>query len=272
MSFSFSARPSVPLAVLLTFLALAGVAACGSTKASNTPGASTTPDASSACLSPPLPDPDGGVAPYEGFASGSAKGPTLSASLCNAEILASAPNYGGGSSPVTLTLDSTASFSTTTIRVPTGTVAGTLSGTIQLPSPPTAGVYKSSDSQACGSLTFSYGILDDGGGASCNVVPLGGACPSGCATIYFCRDAATEPCCVPLATTYVYQASTGTNCFGSAQTAAGSWALTLTGITLYQEDAGPYEYEQFYVAHGTLTASLQGTTGVTDMASVSVSF
>jgi hypothetical protein len=265
MSSSFFTRSSLPATVFLLSLPVAWVSAC---KGSSSSGAASVGPEPAACPAPPAADDDGGVAPYEGFASGSTTGASVSASVCNAEVLLS--DFNGASSSLLLSVDSTSAFASTTVRLPAGALAGTLTGSIGVGTP-TAGVYASSDAQACGSLTFSYGTVDAGAG-NCDVGPSS-ACPPGCASIFFCPDAAAIPCCVPLATTYVYQAVAASTCYGGGtQTALGSWKLTLTSVTPYADDASAEYGQSFYLAHGTLTATLQGTTDTTDTASLSLTF
>jgi hypothetical protein len=132
------------------------------------------------------------------------------------------------------------------------------------------GVYKSSDPMRCGTLSLSYGTLIAAGNA-CNALPVGGNCPTGCTFSYTCADANAEPCCVPLANTFVYQASAPTSCTFGTQATEGSWTLTLTSVVPFVDGSSQFG-EPLYLAHGTLSATLKGTADTTNTANLSLTF
>ncbi|HEY2510013.1 MAG TPA: hypothetical protein VGI39_04130 [Polyangiaceae bacterium] len=253
-----SPRPSS--AVTLTALSLLAAVTTGCSSKKN--GASPS---SVAC---PAPSEDGGVPAYETFAIGSANAPGVSLSFCNAEAQVES-NYG----PILFSVDSTtASFATAEVHLPAGAVGASITGSIGLEAP-AAGVYKSSDANACGGLTLRY-ETPLATQSACQV-DANASCPTGCTSTYFCGNA-QGPCCVPLATAFAYQAAAASVCTGGGtstpQPALGDWTLTLTSVTPYVGDAGPPYGGAAYLAHGTLTAHLQGTADTTDSAEVDLTF
>jgi hypothetical protein len=238
-------------AALLALAAVAGTPACGK--------------GNDAVACPFPPQPDGSPGSDQIFASGSATGSGLSASFCNAGIQIA--GYQGGR--VVFNLDSTTSVSQTTLSLPAGAVSVSLTGAIDIGSP-AAGVYKSSDSMRCGTLTLSYGKLV-APAQTCGAPDAGNYCSSGCTVSYFCADAAAQPCCVPLANTFVYQAAAATSCTQGPQAVEGSWTLTLTSVTSFGDASSQYG-EELYVAHGTLSATLKGTADTTSTANLSLTF
>jgi hypothetical protein len=76
---------------------------------------------------------------------------------------------------------------------------------------------------------------------------------------------------VPLATTFVFQAngeaadSTAVTCGTTSNVPLGSWTLTLTSAA--KEDGG-----NGLIAHGSLSATLQGTSGNDEPVSLSLTF
>jgi hypothetical protein len=74
---------------------------------------------------------------------------------------------------------------------------------------------------------------------------------------------------LPPAPDVTYQASATSDCFDST-TVAGSWTVTLTSVTPYGGGAGaPGSY---YIAHGSLSATLQGANGGGGTVALSLSF
>lgn len=252
---SFAPRASLRSVLLSTSLVLAGTAGCGK-------GAD-----GGACPAPPTAD--GGAAPYQSFAQGSATGTGVSASFCNTSVAMSGPAGGTQSGRLIFAIDSTAPFASTALALPAGALAGVLTGSIQVKAP-TAGVYRSSDAQICGTLSFSYGTLAVPG-ASCRSDASSSACPKGCTSTYVCGNASAVPCCVPLANTFVYEATAASSCTGGTQPSLGSWTLTLTEVAPYREAANPYG-QVSYVVHGTLSAVLKGTTDTTGTTNLSLGF
>jgi hypothetical protein len=64
-------------------------------------------------------------------------------------------------------------------------------------------------------------------------------------------------------------------CFETAVTAAGSWTVTLTSVEPYTGDAGASQGRKNYVAHGSLTAQLVGSSsgdGGSDPATLTIVF
>ena len=220
-------------------------------------------------VSCPAPFEDGGVPAYETFGIGSANAPGVSVSFCNAEVQLES-NYG----PFLFNIDSsTAPFAQAEVNLPAGALGGSITGSIGFGTP-AVGVYNSWDANACGSFTLRY-EKPLASAEACNV-DSGASCPTGCTSTYFCGNA-TAPCCVPLATAFVYQAAAATACgyggaAGSPQPALGSWTLTLTTLTRYEGDAGPPYGAAAYLAHGSLSVHLEGTADTTDAADVSLAF
>jgi len=243
-------------------------AACAS-DACDAGSAANAPDAPDTCSAPVAPD--GGFVPYQAFANGNVSGASTSAILCNAGVALS--DYGGqpGSGSVVLEIDTNTTFGSLNVGAPSGAVSGRLTGSIALGAS-AAGVYTSADPQACGALTFSYGTLSTPR-ESCRHDAGSYACPTGCTLTYFCgQDAAAEPCCVPLAKTFEYQATGCARNPQATQPTLGAWTLTLTAMAPYEGDAGADYGVRRYLAHGTLTATLTGTVDTTDSASLSLRF
>jgi hypothetical protein len=227
-------------------LVLAGVAACGQ---------------SSGGASPSCPATSSPLAVGESAANGSVTGSRLDVGFCDVGV-SLGRTYGTSPNPIVVSFDSTARGASSSVRLPLGGVSGTVTGALQIPSL-APGVSASSTPSLCGSLVFSYG-LPTVPAASCK--PDGSYnCPAGCTNTYTC---ASPPCCVPLATTYVYQAASSTSCTGGpAQTPLGSWSVSLTSVTPVDAGGAPA-----YVAHGTLEAKLQGTADATDTVSLALTF
>jgi hypothetical protein len=261
-------RESAPL----IFLTLAGTPACrGATYSETPPAADAAAQAPPTCTPPPA---DGGYPAYESVGSGTVSGTDLGATFCNVGFPLYEQTYGNPANQIYLAIDTNSPSAVATMHLPTGAVSGTVTGLIQVPAA-APGVYGSSDASLCGALSFSYG-LPVASETECEAdAGPNGTCPTGCLFTYLCppSDAGFEgPCCVPLATTFVYQAGAATSCNGAAQAVLGSWTLTLSSVAPYAGDAG-YQYGlPSYVAHGTLTATLTGTTGTTGTASLSLSF
>ena len=91
----------------------------------------------------------------------------------------------------------------------------------------------------------------------------------GCTFNQFCG---APPCCIPRATTYIFQAigdvDAATSCGRNQGTPLGSWTLTLTSVVA--EDAG--DGQQAVVPHGSLDATLEGSSGVSGPVSLSLTF
>jgi hypothetical protein len=255
MHFPLIASARTPLA-LSALLAIAALPACGK-------GGQSGVIAS--C--PPPAQPEGGIPNYQAdgeFANGSISGTGLAAAICYAGVQVTTRSQSG---PLLLTIDSTISSSAAVVSLPANAVDAQLQGSIEIASPK-AGVYKSSDPSLCGSFAFTYGtpIVP-----SCGAPDAGGSCETGCQFTYTCGSG-VGPCCVPLATTYVYQAGSGTTCaFLRPPSTEGAWTLTLTSV-----EAIPDASSQFsgpaYEAHGTLSATLKGTADTTNSATLSLSF
>jgi hypothetical protein len=249
-----SARATLPLFALL---AIAELPACRSSASSGD------------LLSCPVSHASG--TPEDGsFANGTVSGSGLSASFCYAGIQLLGSQPGGKPSFV---IDSTSGATTSSISIPANAVGPTLSGTMAIAAL-APGVYKSTDTANCGSVAFTYGTLVDPAGA-CSVPPSANySCPAGCTINYNnCPDASFgQACCIPLATTYVYQAS-GAACsqFNGPQAPEGSWTLTLTSVTSYADGATQYG-EALYTAHGSFTATMKGTADTTGTGTLSLTF
>ena len=266
-------RPAASILLLAAF-GITAVTACES--GSN--GGNATPD-SGVCLLPEVPD--GGLAPYDGFASGSATAPGVQARFCNARVEVMEYRYSAPAGTIQLGIDMTSFGSTSFVDLPAGGVSGTINVSMAVPNL-APGVYTSADSTACGKVSFSYGTPPSPP-VDCNVEDDANpyACPTGCTRTSFCGSTVDasygyRSCCVPLAKTFGYEASASAACQKGAQTPQrdlGSWTLTLTSVTPFSGDAGNQSsYASFYLVHGTLTASLQGYVDTTDTADLSLSF
>jgi hypothetical protein len=243
----------------LGLVAFVAVAACG--KSSVTSGVGSEP---SGCPAPAA-DAGFGLLPFEVPGDGTVQGTNVSVSFCSVGVAA----Y-GGQTPIRLNLDSSSIATSSTVELPTGGVAGALSGFVDL-SGLTAGKSQSSDPTLCGSVVFSYGV--PAVAASACVLDAGN-CPTGCSFTYTCPAASQNGCCAPLATTYIYQAvsggaDAGNGCASAGQESLGSWSVTLTSAS--PVDAGYYG-DGIYAPHGTLTAALVGTSGKSDTLNLSLSF
>ena len=237
--------------VALLLVPLAALPAC--TKA---PGGFSCPALTAA---------EGGVQAIQSAANAVVTGAGVSATFCNISVYTEG-GY-GSSSPFFFNFDSTGPGSSSSIGAPASGTAGTLRGSIAI-GDASPGVYQSSDASPCESLLFSYGIplATD---AECAAGDAQTACPKGCtSTFQFCTS---FPCCVPLATTYVFQAngdaadSSAVTCGTTSNAPLGSWTLTLASIV--SEDGG-----DGVIAHGSLSATLQGTSGNDETVSLSLTF
>ena len=252
LAFSRSPRVGARLtfAAFAALPALGWLAACGQSSGGTSP---TCPAPSSV-----VPSPAAGESP----ASGSVTGSHLDVGFCGLGV-SLVSTSAGPPSPILLAFDSTAPGASSSVRVPTGGVSGTVSGTVQIAAL-APGAYASSTPSLCGSLVFSYGVPEVSA-ASCK--PDGSYnCPTGCTSGFTC---ASYPCCVPLATTYVYQADSAASCSGGpAQTPLGSWSVKLTSVTTVDAGGGA----PTYLAHGTLEATLRGTADATDTVNLALTF
>ena len=246
-------RLLLPSTVGVGAFALAMIPACGKSNASGP---------SAIC-------PETAPSPDETPANGTVEGAGLSAQFCGIEI--GINGFGSGPGLYPLAFESSPS-ATMTVEAPAGGVNASVSGFVDL-SAPAPGVYKSSDATLCGGLTFSYGIPVHS--ANECILDGGFGCPAGCAFTYTCPNPAGygNGCCVPVATTYIYQASTGSGqgCASAGQPSLGSWTVTLTSATAEDAGYGAGGYIP-YIMHGTLNATLVGTTGKTDSVNLSFSF
>lgn len=212
---------------------------------------------------------------YQTLAGGSVSAEGVSATFCNAGVQLVDDGDTGASPPdsIFLTISSTTSFGLTDIRLPAGAVSQGLNVTLGLPKVAT-GTYASTDSTSCGSVEFSYSI-PNGSEVDCSAASAQTGCPTGCTQTFTCPDAGVFQCCVPLGATYIYQASGAALCGGGTgtQTALGSWSLNLTSVDRYSGDAGlEFEGVGLYVAHGSLSAKLQGTADTTETIDLALSF
>jgi hypothetical protein len=68
-----------------------------------------------------------------------------------------------------------------------------------------------------------------------------------------------------------YEGQGSSDCMGNAQTAVGSWQLSLTSVV--PNDAGASSGATYFAPHGTFTATMVGgTDGGTDTANLSATF
>lgn len=215
-------------------------------------------------LSCPAPPEEGGLQPSQSGGDGTVAGSGVSASFCNVAVFTT-----GNGSPFFLVVNSAPSSSS--VGSPASGVQATLTGSIEIGSA-TPGVYRSSSASVCDSLVFSYGV-PLATEAECAAADAQGACPKGCTANPYC---ASYPCCIPLATTFVFQAngaeedsavvSCGTNQMQDMP--LGSWTVTLTSVV--DEDAGGGQLA--LVPHGSLNAMLQGISGNDETVSLSLTF
>jgi hypothetical protein len=160
--------------------------------------------------------------PYVSGAIGTVTGSSAQASVCNASTYLFPTSPG----QYALFLDSS-TVGTVMFQSPAGAHEGLLTGTLWVGSP-SPGVYASSDSASCGSLSFSYLLT----------VPAGFQCEGGSGA-----ECAAEGS---------YGASAPSDCAGGTRTVAGSWTVTLTSVVPLAGDGG----SSYFVTHGTVTATL----------------
>jgi hypothetical protein len=208
---------------------------------------------------------DGGLGPAQSAAGGTVTGPNLDATICNAGAyiyLSSATTPPGDH---LFMLDSREGYTLTTFQAPPGANAPLLNASV-LVSTPSPGVYRSSDSAACGFVDFEYDLpIPPGVECSDGAPPT---CSPGCAAL--CSGLGCGSC-MPSPPNVGYQAQAPSDCLGSPQTVLGSWTLTLTSVTPYTTDAGSSSAS--YIVHGTLAATLVGAAdGGSDTATMSMSF
>lgn len=241
---------------LLSLLAIAGLPACGKAGQAGT---------IASC--PPPAQPDGGALPYyqadEGSANGTVSGTGLEGAICYAGVQITMNPQSGRA---VLAIDSTSPSSSAVVSLPANAVAAQLQGSFEIA--PMAGVYKGSDT-ACGLLSFTY---ESPLVASCTAPDAGGNCETNCQFTYTCPSGSGyQGCCVPLATTYEYQAGSGKTCTSLPPSPTeGAWTLTITSVEAI--DASSSYYGLTYAAHGSLSATLKGTADTTNTASVALSF
>jgi hypothetical protein len=229
-----------------------------------TPGDAVARDAS-VPAPPSCPPAHQGLQPYETTASGTITGAGLSGVFCNAtaDIFLSAHTTPAGQ--LLLQLNSgealTASFSSPKVASH-AEIVGMISVSAASP-----GVYKSSDSEACGSVLFSYS-LPVPADVNCEG-KKGPSCPMGCSSA--CSGFGCEPC-TPQQPEVNYSAQVASDCLGETQTVEGSWTLTLTSVVPYEGGGAGSDSE--YMAHGTLVATLldQGDAGTNTTAAFSATF
>jgi hypothetical protein len=251
---SFADRPCAFLALASLLLASS---ACG--KSSSAAKDSDTPGN---CL-PPYDD--GGLSSYESAASGTVQGSGVNVSFCGIGMYLQQTGPTTTGAPSQLVLDSSSAATSSTASLPAGAVAGTVSGSIQIGSP-APGVYKSSDSSACGSLSFSYSVptVPDAG---CAAADAESGCPTGCTYTSSCPS--EFGCCVPLGNTFVFQAISASSSCGTTGGPLGSWTATVTSAVA----SAPIDGQPtLYTPHGTLDATLVGTTGATEPVTLTLTF
>ena len=240
--------------VALLFFALAGLPACS--KKSSTATAVTCPFLAA----------DAGLPPSVSAGTATVDGSGVIATFCDVAVSV-APLNGQGPSSFLLLVDSTASATSSSVQAPASATAGTLTGSIGFGAT-TPGVYRSTDGTQCGSVTFSYGV-PLASEAECAATDAQGPCATGCTFNQFCG---APPCCIPLATTYIFQASgavdAATSCGRNQSTPLGSWTLTLSSVV--PADAG--DGQMVVVPHGSLDATLQGSSGDNGTVSLSLTF
>ncbi len=113
------------------------------------------------------------------------------------------------------------------------------------------GVYKSTDPQKCGGISFDYDLPVPKGFVCSGTPPT---CSSGCSSD--CSGAGGCTPCEPVPPGMSYEATVAQDCIdGTAQTVAGSWTVTLTSVEPYGASAATDD-ETYYVVHGTIEGTL----------------
>jgi hypothetical protein len=258
MSFHLLATRGARRAFSLLLLAPAALFGACDKSSTGAPAAA----GSSSCPAVP---PDSGIAPDETLASGSVNGSGVGASFCN--LLVYAQSTTGNGPPFILGISSSSPDATSHVDAPASGTAGTVSASLEIGAA-TPGVYSSSDG-TCGSVSFSYGV-PLATVAECAAADADGPCPTGCTFNNFCQS---FPCaCIPVATTYVFQANAELDeaavsyCGQTPGTPLGSWTVTLTRVDTDSQGDGQI------VPHGTLTATLPGTSGNSETVTLSLTF
>jgi hypothetical protein len=203
----------------------------------------------------PIPSPTQASSPAEGTIAGSG----LSGVLCPGGATARIESAGARSDtePYIFFLDYTVETGTAgpvtdfVFASPTGAMDGEIGVLLGIPSA-APGEYDSPAGQQCGTMAFTYYLpvsptLNCEGG-----VPP--SCSPGCGAV--CSGQGCSPC-TPQAPSFGYTAQGSADCIGSALTASGSWHLSLTSVTP-GGDAGAGSTLEFFVPHGTLTATMVG--------------
>ena len=109
---------------------------------------------------------------------------------------------------------------------------------------PSPGVFKSTDSQACGGIDFGY-ALPIPAGVDCQGM-TGPSCPAGCTSA--CALSCSP--CTAQQPEEGFEAEDTSDCLGETETPTGSWTLTLTSVTPSTGNEG------YYLVHGSLEATL----------------
>jgi hypothetical protein len=224
--------PEEPMRPLILLLALCG---CNAGKHSAQDAAPLGCSPSSATV------PD-----YQSDGSGGLTGDGVSATLCHvwAHVLVSPYTTPPGRALLMLN-----SPSDEPPHDPGGASGGLVIGTLGIGSP-RPGVYRSTDSGACGQMEYDFQRqLPAGTDCDAGMPP---ACPQYCASI--CSSLGCLPC-APNPPSVDYQAAAASDCLVSAQSVAGSWEIQLTSAAPV---AGPDSSSgDYYLVHGGLTANLQ---------------
>ncbi len=127
------------------------------------------------------------------------------------------------------------------------------------------GEYSSPAGQDCGSLAFTY-YLPVPAGLNCGT-GTGPNCPPGCTSA--CSGFGCTACTAQQPSVS-YTAQGTTDCIGNAQTAIGSWQLSLTSVA--PGDAGTSSGLSYFTPHGTFTATMVAADGSSDTATLTVTF
>ena len=127
------------------------------------------------------------------------------------------------------------------------------------------GTYSSPGGQDCGSLAFTY-YLPVPAGVNCGT-GTGPNCPPGCTSACSGFGCTT---CTAQQPSVGYTAQGTTDCMGNAQTAIGSWQLSLTSVAL--GDTGTRSGLSYFTPHGTFTATMVAADGSSDTATLTATF
>jgi hypothetical protein len=223
------------LSLFPVFLALAGMGCGGSSASSQMPPAMCSGDAG-------------------GGGGGTIQGPGLEAEVCVSAFLHT-PRVNVPTDPLVFQINS----GTSTFQNPSGANTAYVFASLGISSMK-PGTYTSADPGACGTIELTYNLKTPPGlDCSTSTTPASPTdCPTGCTTA--CSRLGCEPCTANPPEVDYQAGAANFDCDGTGpSTVTGSWRVTLT--SLVETDAGGGAGQATdYVAHGTFSASLPGST------------